>query len=122
MIPVNHSVPGVGYRIQNDTGSFAFSGDTTTNDSLWEVLNRHDELDMLVIECAFSNSEKQLSDLAGHYCPETLIADMSKLRHRPRVFITHLKPGEEDQTFQEITDGLTGFDVVRLHSEDHFQL
>ncbi len=122
MIPVNHSVPGVGYRIQNDTGSFAFSGDTTTNDTLWEVLNRHDGLDMLVIECAFSNSEKQLSDLAGHYCPETLIADMSKLRHRPRVFITHLKPGEEDQTFQEITEGLRGFDVVRLHSEDHFQL
>lgn len=122
MIPVNHSVPGVGYRVQNGSGSFAFSGDTTTNDTLWEVLNRHDDLDLLVIECAFSNSERQLSDLARHYCPETLIADMAKLKHKPRVYITHLKPGEEDKIFQEITEGLTDFDVVRLHSEDHFQL
>ena len=31
MIAVNHSVPAAGYRVQNGVGSFAFSGDTTTN-------------------------------------------------------------------------------------------
>lgn len=122
MIPVNHSVPGVGYRVENSTGSFAFSGDTTTNDTLWAALNRYDALDMLVVECAFSNQEQQLSDMAGHYCPETLISDIAKLRHRPRVYITHLKPGEEEQIFQEISEGLKGFEVVRLHSGDKFQL
>jgi len=122
MIPVNHSVPAVGYRIENRTGSVAFSGDTTTNDTLWEALNRYDDLDMLIIECAFPNSEKQLTEQAKHYCPESLIADLSKLRHRPRVYVTHLKPGEEDQIFREVSEGLEGFDVIRLHSEDHFQL
>lgn len=122
MIPVNHSVPGVGYRVENGTGSFAFSGDTTTNDTLWEALNRYDDLDMLVVECAFSNQERQLSEVARHYCPESLISDIAKLRHRPRVYISHLKPGEEEKIFQEICAGLEGFEVVRLRSEDKFQL
>jgi hypothetical protein len=77
---------------------------------------------MLVVECAFSNSEKQLSDLAKHYCPESLIADLAKLRHRPRVYLSHLKPGEEDQIFREVSEGLEGFELIRLRSEDHFQL
>ena len=36
MIPVNHTVPGVGYCVSSRRACIAFSGDTTTNDSLWK--------------------------------------------------------------------------------------
>lgn len=38
MIPVNHSVPSVACRVESEEKSFAFSGDTTTNDGLWKAL------------------------------------------------------------------------------------
>jgi ribonuclease BN (tRNA processing enzyme) len=122
MIAVNHTVPAVGYRVSDGKGSFAFTGDTTTNDSFWQALNRYDGLDLLVAECAFSNEERELSKLAKHYCPETLAEDMTKLKHDPRIFVTHLKPGDEEHIFNQVTDALGDRRVIRLSSEDLFQL
>ena len=69
MITVNHIVPGVGYRVENDVSVFAFSGDTTTNDTFWDYLNRYDQLDLLIVETAFTNAEIGLCRQAGHYRP-----------------------------------------------------
>ncbi|HHJ80151.1 MAG TPA: 3',5'-cyclic-nucleotide phosphodiesterase, partial [Candidatus Tenderia electrophaga] len=56
-IPMNHIVPTVGYRVESETGSsFAFTGDTTTNDTFWNELNSHPRLDLLLLEVAFSNA------------------------------------------------------------------
>ena len=64
MINVNHNVPAVGYRVADGAGSFAFSGDTTTNDSFWEALNAHSTLDMLIVEAAFADHNLELSKMA----------------------------------------------------------
>lgn len=65
MIEVNHIVPGVGYRVESATGSFAFSGDTTTNDTFWDALNKHSKLDVLLVESAFANKDVTLCNLSG---------------------------------------------------------
>jgi ribonuclease BN (tRNA processing enzyme) len=122
MIEVNHTVPAVGYRVANGSSSFAFTGDTTTNDTFWQALNQYDGLDLLVAECAFPNDERELSKVAKHYCPETLAADLTKLNHDPRIFITHLKPGDEERIINEVVETLSGREVIRLRSEDVFQL
>jgi cAMP phosphodiesterase len=108
MITVNHIVPGVGYRVESPTGVFAFSGDTTTNDHFWNVLNGHDRLDLLLVEAAFANADVDLSQRAGHYTPNLLAADLKKLKHQPEIYITHNKPGHEsiimDECYKAITD------------------
>jgi len=101
MIPVNHIVPTVGYRVASSTGAFAFSGDTTTNETLWATLNRHDALDLLIVEVAFSNEQRLLSSKARHYCPSLLAEDIVKLRHQPRVYLTHNKPGYEERILDQ---------------------
>ena len=101
MINVNHIVPAVGYRVADGAGSFAFSGDTTTNDSFWEALNAHSTLDMLIVEAAFADHNLELSKMAKHYCPSLLAEDMVKLRHNPDIYITHRKPGEEERILRE---------------------
>jgi ribonuclease BN (tRNA processing enzyme) len=121
-IPVNHVVPAVGYRVESASGSFAFSGDTTSNDTLWKALNRHDGLDMLIVEAAFANHDLKLSELARHYCPQLLAKDIVKLKHRPKVYITHLKPGEEDLIMSEIENEITDFEVQRLSHSDNFNI
>jgi ribonuclease BN (tRNA processing enzyme) len=114
MIPVNHVVPTVGYRIECEHGSLAFSADTTTNDSFWARLNQYPSLDYLLVECAFSNKEREICRLARHYCPEMLGADINKLKHKPVVYISHLKPGSEDIIMSECKQAIHGFDMHRL--------
>jgi cAMP phosphodiesterase len=122
MIAVNHAVPAAGYRVQNGVGSFAFSGDTTSNDGFWEVLNQHEGLDMLIVESAFPDEEKDLSCKARHYCPELLATDLKKLKHRPRLFLTHLKPGSEDAIVDQCRSQIESLPVQRLCGGDRFKL
>ena len=123
MIGVNHIVPAVGYRIAAPSGAaFAFSGDTSTNDSFWNALNRHPRLDLLFMEAAFSNAEEELSKKARHYCSKTLAQDLIKLKHRPPIYLTHPKPGDEQDIFSECLALLPGWDLKQLKSGDIFTL
>ena len=107
MIEVNHIVSGVGYRVESATGAFAFSGDTTTNDTFWDALNKHSKLDVLLVESAFANKDITLCHLAGHYCAELLGPDIAKLKHQPDVYISHNKPGSEGTIFGECQKAIT---------------
>ncbi|OGT18854.1 MAG: 3',5'-cyclic-nucleotide phosphodiesterase [Gammaproteobacteria bacterium RBG_16_57_12] len=106
MIPVNHVVPGVGYRVEGPQGVFAFSGDTTSNDCFWQGLNARDRLDLLIVECAFTDDDLELSKKAYHYCPSLLTDDIAKLKHRPDVYITHAKPGQECVICEQVKTAL----------------
>ena len=68
MIQVNHIVPGVGYRVESETGSFAFSGDTSTNDTFWDALNKHDKLDLLFLSQHFP-----IKILNYVFCPDIIV-------------------------------------------------
>jgi len=122
MIEVAHAVPAAGYRVECATGAFAFSGDTSSNDAFWEALNRHERLDVLIVETAFSDHEEPLSRKAGHYCPSLLAADLRKLNHRPRVYLTHLKPGEEELIYTQCRERVERLQVRPLRGGQVFQL
>lgn len=122
MIPVNHAVPAAGYRISTARGTWAFTGDTGPNDEFWGAVNRHASLDTLIAETAFPNAEIELARLAHHYCPSLLAADLAKLKHRPKVFITHLKPGSEDRIMEECHRAVNGLAIERLAPGQVFQL
>ncbi len=121
-VRVNHSVPCIGYRVANGSGAFAISGDTTCNNSFWEALNAHSSLDILLVETAFSNKDEQLAHIAHHYCPRLLAADLDKLRHRPRIYIIHAKPGEESAILREYRELLADRDISSLAGGVHFTL
>ena len=102
-IEVTHTQAAVGYRVESpDRGAFAFSGDTTSTDKFWDVLNNYPNLDILFIECAYADHEESLSRIAGHHRPTTLAEDLRKLQHQPKLYITHLKPGGEEQIMHQI--------------------
>ncbi|MCG8432633.1 MAG: 3',5'-cyclic-nucleotide phosphodiesterase [Gammaproteobacteria bacterium] len=123
LIEVNHTVPGAGYIVTAANGKvFAFSGDTSTNDTFWAALNALPRVDILVIETAFGNRLEELAWLSRHYCPKTLAADLNKLKHKPEVYITHLKPGGEDEIFEEIAAALPDRKPQRLLGGEVFEL
>ena len=97
-----HTVPTLGYTVQNSGGAFAVSGDTKANETLWPVLNACDDLKVLVIEVSFPDEMEQLATEAGHYCPRTLTRDLERLRHSPEIWLTGMKPGEEDRILEQV--------------------
>lgn len=101
-VDVMHTVPTLGYTVQNSGGAFAVSGDTKTNETLWPVLNACDDLKVLVIEVSFPDELEGLATESGHYCPRTLTRDLDRLHHSPDIWLTGMKPGEEERILAQV--------------------
>jgi ribonuclease BN (tRNA processing enzyme) len=113
-VDVMHTVPTLGYTVQNSGGVFAVSGDTKTNETLWPVLNACDDLRVLVIEVSFPNEMAQLAHDAGHYCPNTLVKDLQRLDHEPQIWLTGMKPGEEDRILEQVLSAAPNKNIQML--------
>jgi hypothetical protein len=113
-VDVVHSVPSLGFTVQNSGGVFAVSGDTKTNETLWPVLNACKDLKVLVIEVSFPNEMEGLATEAGHYCPRTLAQDLERLRHEPEIWLTGMKPGEEQRILEQVIDAAPGKNIHML--------
>lgn len=101
-LPANHVVPAVGYQLDSGKASLVFTGDTTTNDALWPLVNQIPNLKYLIIETALSDRERALAVASKHLCPSLLADELAKLKSSPEIFITHLKPRESELIMEEI--------------------
>ena len=120
-LPAVHTVPAIGYHLESGSGSLVFSGDTGPNDDLWDIVNRIQNLKVLIVETAFSNKERQLAELSKHLCPSMLADELAKLDLDPEVWITHLKPGEIELTMQEIEECAGGHRPRMLQNGQVFE-
>jgi len=120
-IPANHTVPAVGYHLDSGKASLVFSGDTTSCDELWAVVNKITNLRYLLIETAFSNSEKELAMISKHLCPSLLVAELDKFKLDAEVFISHLKPGEVELTMAEIEKDIAHVRPKMLLNNQEFE-
>ena len=121
VLPARHVVPAVGFQIDSGADSLVFSGDTTNNDALWEIVNRITNLRYLIIETAFCNAEKELAVRSMHLCPSMLAEELRKLKLDPEIYITHLKPGEVELTMREIGECVHGFGPKMLRNGQVFR-
>jgi ribonuclease BN (tRNA processing enzyme) len=120
-LPANHIVPAVGFQIDSGKTSLVFSGDTTTCDALWATVNRIQNLEYLIVETAFSNAEKELAIVSKHLCPSLLDEELRKLKLNPKIYITHLKPGEVELTMQEVSECVKNFVPKLLQNGQVFE-
>jgi ribonuclease BN (tRNA processing enzyme) len=102
VLPANHTVPAVGYRLDSGKASLVFTGDTSTSKPLWDAINASHNLRYLLIETAFSDRAMDLAITSKHLCPRLLVDELRQLHHDPEIFITQLKPGQMEQTMAEI--------------------
>ena len=120
-LPANHVVPAVGFQVDSGQASLVFTGDTTTHDPLWKVVNKITNLRYLIIETAFCNRERDLAIAAKHFCPSLLAEELTKLERNAEIFITHLKPGEIELTMQEIEDCAGDYKPRMLQNNQVFE-
>jgi ribonuclease BN (tRNA processing enzyme) len=112
--PANHVVPTVGYRIDSGRQSLIFSGDTASNDSLWQIANQCGNLGYLLIETAFSNRDRPIADASKHLYPNQLAMELKKFTGSAEIYITHMKPGEEEEIMAEIAVAVSSRTPKRL--------
>lgn len=120
-LPVDHTVPAVGYWLDSGQGSLVFSGDTGQCDALWRAVNRIVNLRYLLVECAFSNRERELARISRHLCPDLLASELQKLERECEIYITHLKPGQIELTMEEIANCLSNFQPRMLQNNQVFE-
>jgi ribonuclease BN (tRNA processing enzyme) len=121
-IPANHTVPAVGYLLDSGRASLAYSGDTAGIAGFWKAVNGAANLRYLIIETAFSNKERDIAVASKHLCPDMLARELQKMRVRPEVFITHLKPGEGALTMKEVSEVAGRWRPRMLENNQEFTL
>ncbi len=119
-LPANHVVPAIGYQLDSGQASLVFTGDTSTNDALWPIVNKIINLKFLIIETAFNNRERNLAELSKHLCPSMLAEELSKLARTAEIYVTHLKPGEIELTMLEIEECAGQFGPRMLQNNQVF--
>lgn len=121
-IEVGHTVPAAGYLVSGPEGAIAFSGDTGGAPGFWRALNESSRLDLLLVEVSFPDSRADLARLTGHYHPGSLAEDLEQLVHHPRIWITHLKPGLEEEIEADCRRALRGRDFQIARAGEVFSL
>lgn len=101
-IPAQHTVPAVGYHLDSGRASLIFTGDTTSQDALWDYVNGVENLRYLIIETAFSEQQHAIALASQHLSPALLAKELSKLKRAAEIFVTHLKPGEDRLIMDQI--------------------
>lgn len=102
-IPVTHPVESCGFVISDGHTSLAMSGDTGPTEKFWKVLNKLDDLKLLLLETSFPNALQALADISGHFTPQTMAAELSKFdRKACEVLLYHLKPAFVDVLKREV--------------------
>jgi len=108
---VNHSVPAVGYLVEDRDGKlFFYTGDTGPTDATWEKIGDR-QIHCLIIEVSFPNRMKETALMTGHLTSRLLKEELSKVKHLPeKIYITHTKP----QYFRTIRTELKNLGIRNL--------
>ncbi len=103
-VPVNHSVPTVGYQVTSPDGKVMFyTGDTGPGlADCWERISPQ----LLIIEVSAPNRFEDIYKSRGHLTPTLLKQELISFRELkgclPQVVVVHINPGLEEDIKAEI--------------------
>jgi len=101
-VAVNHLVPCVGYRVEDDHSAFIFTSDTAETERIYEVANGTPNLKLFITEVSFPNRQRGLAAASRHLTAELLSGELKKLQAGVPVAIYHLTPGDRPAILPEL--------------------
>ncbi len=90
---VNHTVPAVGYLVEDEKGKRVFyTGDTGPARELWEKIS-NTIIHCLIIDVSFPNNMEDTAIKTGHLTPRLFKKELLKIHYiLEHIYITHPKP------------------------------
>ncbi len=100
---VNHTVPAVGYIIEDKRGKrLLYMGDTGPNVTIWNSL-KGTKIHALIMEASLPNRFENTALKTGHLTPKLLKLELNKMTNLPEIiYITHCKPAYRDNVKEEL--------------------
>jgi len=120
-VPARHIVPACGWEVNYKGSKWIFSGDTCGHQDFWGYVANYTNVDSIIIEVSFPDGQTDIADLAGHYHPRLFSKDLNRSMVRAEIWVTHLKPGDEDKIKSEL-QSLVGSRVKYLENGQVFVL
>jgi ribonuclease BN (tRNA processing enzyme) len=117
-VPVDHTVPTVGYVIENGKSSVVFSSDTGPTRRIWEVAARTENLKAVIVEVSFPERLDRISTLSKHLSTVTIRDELAKLPQAVPTFLNHLKPAFLEELHRELAPIMAERANVRLLDQD----
>ena len=92
-IPVNHTVPAVGYIIRKGQSAILYTGDTGPTERIWQEANELRGLKAVLVEISFPNRWRGVAESSGHMTPMILKRELKKLSRKDiPILLVHMKP------------------------------
>jgi len=89
-VPVNHTVPAIGYLLRKGSSSLLYAGDTGPTEKIWGAAK---DITSLVVEVSFPNRLEHMALETGHLTACLMRRELQKMEKVPSlVYVTHLKP------------------------------
>lgn len=108
--PVQHRPESIGYRLESESGTFVYPGDTEYCESVVELARG---AHTLLIECSFPDE----APVAGHLTPGS-VARIASEAGVERVVLTHIYA--EMDRLDPVSEVIRGFDGEVILAEDGF--
>lgn len=102
-VPVNHTVPTVGYVVKDRGAALLYSGDTYQTEEIWSLGRMIPELKAVFVESSFPDELGELARRSKHLTPALFLKEFQKLgRPELPVYAYHMKPAYRSQIEQQI--------------------
>ncbi|HNX30033.1 MAG TPA: 3',5'-cyclic-nucleotide phosphodiesterase [Holophaga sp.] len=118
-VMVNHLVPCVGYRVEDDHSAFIFTSDTAATDAVYDLANATGNLKLFITEASFPDEQAWLAEASKHLTPRMLGRELRKLKQAVPVAICHLTPGERS-IMQPQLEALGHPDLRLLNQDERY--
>ena len=101
-IEVNHTVPTLGFLVEDNMSAIVISSDTGPTQEIWERACQLANLKAVFLEASFPNSLAALADTTKHLTPKTFALEMIKIARPTRVIAVHIKVRHHAQVVAEL--------------------
>lgn len=101
-VAVNHTVPTLGFILEDARGAVVISSDTGPTDAIWTRAAQTPNLKGVFLELTFPNELQALADLTRHLTPAGFVGEIQKVPAAVAFYAVHLKARHRDQVEREL--------------------
>ena len=123
-VPVNHCTGAVGYVVTRGKSGFACTGDTSTTDAFWSVVEGDPAIKLVLAEVSFPSDLETFAQVSQHYTPALLARDIAKaprMREVP-MGLYHIKPAYRARTERDCAKAFKAGDTFVAKDGDLFKI
>ncbi len=101
-VEVNHTVPTLGFVIEDGSSAVVIASDTGPTEQLWQVASHTPNLKAVFLEVTFPNAMSDLAGRAKHLTPASFAQEVNKVSRPVRWIAVHIRARYQAEVLREL--------------------